>query len=112
MEYIEPQQPETRQQMFVQPTLQKQESYGFSGRAFPLLAFIIGFLSFVLTYVVARTNSPPDVWPFPYTDILHPAIHYPEYLIFRIGMMVYPVLFAISFETMKYLTFNLETSYK
>jgi hypothetical protein len=27
-------------------------------------------------------------------------------------MMVYPVLFAISFETMKYLTFNLETSYK
>lgn len=101
MEYIEPQSAGTRQQMFVGQTLQKQESYGFSGRAFPLLASIIGFLSFVLSYGVARNKSPPDVWPFPYTDILHPAIHYPEYLIFRIGMMVYPVLYALSFQTLK-----------
>lgn len=80
----------------------RPSAYGFSGKAFPLLAAVVGFLSFILTYVVARAKSPPDVWPFPDTDILKPAIQYPEYLFFRVGMMVYPVLFCISFQTMKY----------
>ena len=81
----------------------RPDAFGFSGRAFPLLAFILGFISYVGTYLAARSKNPPDVWPFPDTDILHPAIHYPEYLIYRIGMMVYPVLFLISFQTLKYL---------
>lgn len=101
----------SREQMLFNQSM-RPASYGFSGRAFPMLAGIIGFLSFILTYVVARSKSPPDVWPFPDTDILKPAIHYPEYLIFRIGMMVYPVLFCISFQSMKYSFHYTETSFK
>lgn len=93
--------PRTREQILQQNNVSRPEAYGFSGRAFPLLAFIIGFLSFVLTYTVARSKNPPDIRPFPYVDILRPAVHYPEYLIFRIGMMVYPLLFCLSFQTLK-----------
>lgn len=52
---------------------------------------------------MARDKSPPDVPPFPQTDITHTAIKYPEYVIFRIGLMVAPVLFCISFQILKYL---------
>jgi hypothetical protein len=88
----------------------KPEAYGFSGRAFPLLAFILGMVSYLVTYLVAVHRSPPDVWPFPDTDTLHPAIHYPEYLIYRIGMLVYPVVYCLSLQTLKYLSLHPETS--
>ena len=35
--------------------------FGFKGRAFPLLGFIIGLGSILWTYYVAVTKSPPDV---------------------------------------------------
>ena len=55
----------------------KPSAFGFKGRAFPLIAFILGIVSYIGTYLVARNRNPPDVWPFPDTDILHTAIHYP-----------------------------------
>lgn len=67
----------TREQIINQPRASRPSAYGFTGRAFPLLAGIVGFASFLLTYWVARSNSPPDIRPFPETDILRPAIHYP-----------------------------------
>ncbi len=80
----------------------KKGYYGFKGRAFPLLGFIVGLGSIMWTYYVAVTKSPPDVKPFPQTDITHTAIHFPEYVIFRIGMMVAPVILAITFQLLKY----------
>lgn len=79
----------------------KKGYYGFKGRAFPLLGFIIGLGSILWTYYVAVTKNPPDVKKFPWTDITHTAIHFPEYVIFRIGMMVCPVLLAITFQILK-----------
>lgn len=55
----------------------KKGYYGFKGRAFPLLGFIVGLGSILWTYYVAVTKSPPDVKPFPQTDITHTAIHFP-----------------------------------
>jgi hypothetical protein len=68
---------------------------------FPLLGSSIATISILWTYYVAVTKSPPDVKPFPQTDITHTAIHFPEYVIFRIGMLVCPVLFAMSFQVLK-----------
>ncbi len=64
------------------------------------------------TYYVAVSKSPPDVKPFPWTDITHTAIHFPEYVIFRIGMMVCPVILAITFQLLKYLHTHSETTCK
>jgi hypothetical protein len=64
------------------------------------------------TYYVAVSKSPPDVKPFPWTDITHTAIHFPEYVIFRIGMMVCPVLLAITFQILKYTSSHVEISSK
>lgn len=75
--------------------------YGFKGRAFPLIGSIVGFVSIIWTYYVAVTNNPPDVKKFPWTDITHTGIHYPEYVIFRIGMIICPVVLAISFQILK-----------
>jgi hypothetical protein len=55
----------------------KKGYYGFKGRAFPLLGFIVGLGSIMWTYYVAVSKSPPDVKPFPWTDITHTAIHFP-----------------------------------
>jgi len=52
-------------------------AFGFKGRLFALLAFLLGFISYTFTYLVAANKHPPDVWPFPDTDILHTAIHWP-----------------------------------
>jgi hypothetical protein len=79
----------------------KKNYYGFKARAFPLLGFIVGFGSIVWTYYVAVSKTPPDVKKFPWDDITHTAIHFPEYVIFRIGMMVCPVLLAITFQILK-----------
>ena len=98
----------TRQDILSEPQL--TTAFGFRARMFPLFAFILGMVSYFGTYYVARSRNPPDVWPIPKTDILHTAIHYPEYLIYRVGMMVYPVLFCLSFQTLKYLIFNQEIS--
>lgn len=51
--------------------------FGFKGRAFPLLGFIIGLGSILWTYHVAVTKNPPDVKKFPWTDITHTGIHFP-----------------------------------
>lgn len=64
------------------------------------------------TYYVAVSKSPPDVKPFPWTDITHTAIHFPEYVIFRIGMMVCPVILAITFQLLKYFHTHSETTCK
>jgi hypothetical protein len=61
----------------------------------------VGLVSIIWTYYIAITNNPPDVDPFPWCDITHTAIHFPEYVIFRIGMMVCPVLLAITFQILK-----------
>ena len=75
---------------------------GFDGRIFPLLGFIVSVVSIVWTYEVAVNKTPPDVKPFPWTDITHTAIHFPEYIIFRIGLMVAAPLFCLSFQVLKY----------
>lgn len=80
---------------------------GFSGRVFPLLGFLVGLVTIVWTYLVAVSKSPPDVKPFPWTDITHTAIQFPEYIIFRIGLMVAAPLFCISFQVLKYHYFYL-----
>ena len=69
---------------------------------FPLFGAIVGFVSIWATYYVARDKTPPDVKPFPWTDITHCAIHFPEYAIFRVGLMVCAPLFGISFQILKY----------
>lgn len=73
--------------------------YGFKGRAFPLLGFIVGLGSILWTYFVAVSRK--DVDKFPWCDITHTGIHFPEYVIFRIGMMVAPVVLAITFQILK-----------
>lgn len=79
----------------------KKGYYGFKGRAFPLIGFILGLGSVLATYFVAVSKTPPDVDKFPWTDITHTAIKFPEYIIFRIGMMVAPVVLAITFQILK-----------
>lgn len=75
--------------------------FGFRARMFPLLGAILSTVTIIWTYIVARYKYPTDIKPFPYTDITHTAIKYPQYVIFRIGMMVTPVLFCISFQILK-----------
>ena len=67
----------TREEMMSQRQPNRPSAFGFKGRAFPLLSFILGVISYIGTYMVARSRNPPDVYPFPDTDILHTAIHYP-----------------------------------
>jgi hypothetical protein len=43
------------------PQAGKKGHYGFKGRAFPLLGFIVGLGSILWTYQVAVSKSPPDV---------------------------------------------------
>ena len=76
--------------------------FGFKARMFPLYGAIISTITILSTYLVARHYH--DVKPFPYTDITHTAIKYPQYVIFRIGMMVSSVLFCISFQILKYIS--------
>ena len=83
------------------PEVEEGPYMAFKGRVFPLLAFIVGFGSIVWTYQVAVGKSPPDVKPFPWTDITHTGIHYPEYIILRIGLMVVAPLFTITFQLLK-----------
>lgn len=79
----------------------KQGMFGFKARMFPLIGAIVSTVTVLWTYYVARSFLPPHVSPFPETDITHCAIKFPEYVIFRIGMMVAPVLFCISFQILK-----------
>jgi len=65
------------QEIMLDPEGGKKGFYGFKARAFPLLGFIIGLGSILWTYYVAVSKSPPDVKPFPWTDITHTAIHFP-----------------------------------
>jgi hypothetical protein len=62
---------------------------------------LVAAISIIWTYEVAVNKNPPDVKPFPQTDITHTAIHFPEYIIFRIGLMVAAPLFCISFQILK-----------
>lgn len=97
----------------VQPRDVDANTYmGFNGRMFPLLGFTISVVSILWTYQVAVSKSPPDVKPFPWTDITHTAIHFPEYIIFRIGLLVAAPLFCISFQILKYLFFKLGTIWR
>lgn len=66
-----------------------------------MIGFIVGLGSILWTYYVAAYKSPPDVKKFPWTDITHTGIHYPEYVIFRIGMIICPVILAITFQILK-----------
>ena len=66
----------TREDMLPQQ-VSRPNAFGFKGRAFPLLSFILGIIGYLGTYLVAVNKNPPDVYPFPGTDLLHPAIHYP-----------------------------------
>lgn len=68
---------------------------------FPLLGAITGGVSIIWTYEVAVNKNPPDVKPFPWTDITHTGIHFPEYIILRVGLMVAAPLFCISFQLLK-----------
>lgn len=86
------------------PSSQPQSThgmFGFKARMFPLLGAVLATITVLWTYIVARHKYPHDIKPFPYTDITHTAIKYPQYVIFRIGMMVTPVLFCISFQILK-----------
>ena len=51
--------------------------YGFKGRIFPLLGFVVGVIAVFGSYYVAIKKSPPDVKPFPKTDITHTGIKFP-----------------------------------
>jgi hypothetical protein len=77
----------------------KQGLFGFKARMFPLIGAVVATVTILWTYQVALHNH--DIKPFPQTDITHTAIKYPQYVIFRIGMMVAPVLFCISFQILK-----------
>jgi hypothetical protein len=59
------------------PPNSKQGMFGFKARMFPLLGGIVSTLTVLWTYYVARHKNPPDVPPFPKTDITHTAIKFP-----------------------------------
>jgi hypothetical protein len=71
------------------------KTFGFRGEMFPFLAGFVGVLSIGSSYYLARSKSPPDVDPFPKTDITHCGINFPEYLPFRIGLLSIIPLFII-----------------
>ncbi len=56
-------------------------------------------LSIIISYKIARSQS--DVRPFPWTDITHTGIKYPEYIPLRIGLMVGAALFYLTFQLLK-----------
>lgn len=64
---------------------------------FPLLGAFTALISIIWSYYVAITNTPHHIKPFPQTDITHCGIRFPEYAIYRIGMLVSPVLLLFSF---------------
>lgn len=68
---------------------------------FPLLGALLSTISILWSYYIAVTSNPRHVKPFPWTDITHCAIKFPEYIIFRVGMMVAPVIFGMSFQILK-----------
>lgn len=83
--------------------MSKNGLFGFRARMFPLIGALLSTVTIIWTYMLARHYYPHDIKPFPYTDITHTARGYPQYVIFRIGMMVTPVLFCISFQILKYI---------
>lgn len=75
--------------------------YGFKARVFPLIGFIVAMVSIGGAYYVARSKTPPDVPPFPQTDITHTGLKFPEYTFLRIGLMVAAPIIAICFQSLK-----------
>lgn len=82
----------------------------FNAKVFPLLGFLLGLGGILWTYYVAVSKSPPDVKPFPWTDITHTAIHFPEYIIFRIALLASCPIFALTFQTLKYAIWHTGTT--
>ena len=73
---------------------------GFSGRVFPLIGFIVSFFSILWCYHVARKHD--HVKPFPQSDITDCGRRFPEYIVFRVGLLVAGPLFCLSFQVLKY----------
>lgn len=44
---------------------------------FPLVGAIASFVTIIWTYEIAINKNPPDIDPFPKTDITHTAIKFP-----------------------------------
>lgn len=68
---------------------------------FPFLAGIIGMFGILSSYYIARSKNPPDVAPFPYTDITHCGIKFPQYIPFRICLLAIVPLFIITWQIAK-----------
>lgn len=62
---------------------------------FPYSAGLCSLVAILGSYFVARSKDPPDVDPFPKTDITHCGRPYPEYIIFRIGLLFILPVFSI-----------------
>ena len=74
---------------------------GVKASIFPYLGAVVATIGIWGSYFVARAKSLPDVKPFPITDITHCGIHFPEYIIFRIGLLCILPIFSLSWFVTK-----------
>lgn len=62
---------------------------------FPYAAGVFSMITILGSYYIARSKNPPDVDPFPHTDITHCGRDFPQYILFRIGLLSIMPLFSI-----------------
>ena len=62
---------------------------------FPYAAGLFSIITIWGSYFIARSHSPPDVDRFPKTDITHCGRDFPQYLLFRIGLLSILPVFSI-----------------
>ena len=79
---------------------------------FPFAAGIFSIITIWGSYFLARSKNPPDVAPFPQTDITHCGIKPPEYLLFRIGLLSILPVFSVCWYMTKYSSSYLETIFR
>jgi len=83
-----------------QATESHKKIYDLSPRMISLISAILAFVTFLSSYLIAHQRH-GWIKSFPFVYITHLGINFPNYIIYRIGMMVAAGLFFMNYCTLK-----------
>jgi hypothetical protein len=78
----------------ITPVVSVKKEYGVAFAVIPFLAALVAIVNILISYHIAVNQGNAD--PFPYTDITHTMIHWPEYLFGRIGLITSSLLMVFT----------------
>lgn len=78
----------------------------------PYIGAVVCTVIIWASYFIARDKNPPDVKPFPITDITHCGTYYPEYIVFRIGLNCVLPIISLCWYLVQYILYKVEIIFK